>query len=184
MTISEADNHVSAAGAGTGSDRSRYATFTGEPVCSLEETAPVTTFPDVARALFAADPTAREALRAGARTTVLFRHTDPDGYSLMRVDVAPGYMLPSHTHDVDCLYYLVRGEVHAGARTFTAGQGFYVPADVRYGYTAGPDGASVLEFRHATSFRTDVRENSQARWTSMVDNARAHDFWPDFGPMP
>jgi hypothetical protein len=38
----------------------------------------------------------------------------------------------------------------------------------------------VLEFRHATSVRTDSLETSPARWKAMIDNAEAHDYWPGF----
>jgi hypothetical protein len=50
----------------------------------------------------------------------------------MWVDVAPDYLLVAHSHDADCLYYVLTGEIRAGARSFGPGSGFYVPTDVRY----------------------------------------------------
>jgi hypothetical protein len=38
------------------------------------------------------------------------------------------------------------------------GDGFYIPGDQVYGYRAGPEGAEVLEFRHATSFDIKLDE--------------------------
>src|SRR5262245_32374945 len=79
----------------------------------------------------------RELLRLGEVAHVLFRHAGDDGFSLVRVQFAPNYLLPRHSHSADCLYYVLRGEVALGNRTVGAGSGFFIPRDKPYAYRAG-----------------------------------------------
>src|ERR1019366_7154354 len=47
-------------------------------------------------------------LGAGAQTKVLLRQSkDEGGFSLVTLWFKPGYPLPRHTHNVDCLYYVI-----------------------------------------------------------------------------
>ena len=48
-----------------------------------------------------------------------------------------------------------------GSQVLDAGDGFYIPGDHAYGYRAGPEGAEVLEFRHATSFDIKLDEKAE-----------------------
>jgi quercetin dioxygenase-like cupin family protein len=111
------------------------------------------------------------------KTTVLFRQDSPpageDGYSIVHFRVEPACILPTHSHNVDCLYYVLSGSAVMGTRVLGPGSGFFVPANKRYGYQAGPDGVEVLEFRHATSFDMNITESSPARWTAIIDRAKA-----------
>jgi mannose-6-phosphate isomerase class I len=93
--------------------------------------------------------------------------------SLIRLWYAPHYALPRHSHDVDCLYYVVAGEERLGKQVLTAGDGFFVPAGVPYAYTAGRDGVEVLEFRATSQFGIHVTESPE-RWAQLVDLARVH----------
>lgn len=88
----------------------------------------------------------------GGHDAVLFRGPGQDAYSLVRVRFAPHYVLPRHSHDADCLYYIAEGSVVMGSQILGAGDGFFVPAGAPYAYEAGPDGVTVLEFRTRTSF--------------------------------
>ncbi len=102
---------------------------------------------------------------------------DDAGMSLIRLWYAPHYALPRHSHDVDCLYYVVAGEAHLGNQVVAAGDGFFVPAGAPYAYAAGPDGVEVLEFRSANRFAITVSE-SLGRWDQLADTARTHhDEW-------
>jgi hypothetical protein len=75
------------------------------------------------------------------------------------------------------LYYVVAGEVHLGNRVVRSGEGFFAPADVPYGYTAGPEGVELLEFRAATAFDSQIRE-SPAGWDRILEGVRANrDRW-------
>jgi len=108
----------------------------------------------------------------GESTRVLFRAGDDTGMSLLHVWFKSGYVLPFHSHNVDCLYYVTGGELHMGSHTLRKGDGFFVPAGQGYGYEAGPDGVEVLEFRNATRFNLVLRGNTEARWNHIVDTCR------------
>lgn len=89
----------------------------------------------------------REAGRdEGFTLHMLFRQ--PGGFSLLIIWVKPNYPLPRHSHGSDCMYYVASGSIIMGDRTLRAGDGFFVPRDCLYVYTAGPEGAEVLEVRH------------------------------------
>jgi hypothetical protein len=119
-------------------------------------------------------------LPAAFATDALFCDSSPAGFSLVNIRLAPDSILPAHTHDVDCLYYVLSGSILLGRRRLNAGAGFFIPAGRPYGYRAGADGAAVLEFRHATSFNMIITETSPARWQEMIDVARSHQGWPGF----
>jgi mannose-6-phosphate isomerase-like protein (cupin superfamily) len=117
-------------------------------------------------------------LRAGSSPTVLFREDARDGLSLVRARFGSDYPLPRHSHSSDCLYYIVSGQLLMGKRVLEAGTGFFVPAGRPYRFVAGPDGAEVLEFRHATSFDMVMRGEDLATWEQRVAVAEAHaDGW-------
>ena len=85
----------------------------------------------------------------GHRVKMLF---SMPGFSLSHSWFKCGFPLPLHSHDSDCLYYVVAGSLRMGNETLGPGDGFFVPSDVPYGYTPGPDGVEVLEFRHDESY--------------------------------
>jgi quercetin dioxygenase-like cupin family protein len=89
---------------------------------------------------------AAEALVAGSQTTELVR--DAAGFSLVHVWWKPNFPLPRHSHNDDCLYYVISGTALMGARTLRAGDSFLVAANTAYQYTAGPEGVEVLEIRY------------------------------------
>jgi hypothetical protein len=102
---------------------------------------------------------------------------DDGGMSLVRTWFAPNFVLPRHSHSAECLYYVVAGEVRLGRQTLVVGDGFHVGADAPYGYTAGPEGAEVLEFRAVSAFDSRVRETA-AGWERILDAVRANrDDW-------
>jgi hypothetical protein len=74
------------------------------------------------------------------------------GFSLVHAWFKRDYPLPLHTHDSDCLYYIVSGSLRLGTQELGPQEGFFVPGGVPYAYTPGPDGVEVLEFRHETRF--------------------------------
>jgi quercetin dioxygenase-like cupin family protein len=110
---------------------------------------------------------------SGYLNQVLFGQAERDGMSLIRLWYAPHYALPRHSHDVDCLYYVVAGEARLGNQLVAAGDGFFVPADAPYAYSAGPDGVEVLEFRATNRFGIHVTE-SPDRWAQLAEVARTH----------
>lgn len=81
------------------------------------------------------------------RITVPFEGKPQAPCSLTVVEFGPGYLLPLHSHGVDCLYYVESGSLRMGNETLGPGDGFFVGKDQPYAYRAGPDGVKVLEFR-------------------------------------
>ena len=120
-------------------------------------------------------------LLVGHRTKLLFCHEGDVGLSLALISFAPDFILARHTHDADCLYYVLSGEARLGNRVVGGGSGFYVPADHPYGYRAGPEGVELLEIRSSTSFGMKVVEDNPVRWQEMVDLAvERHAVWAAF----
>jgi hypothetical protein len=102
------------------------------------------------------------------------------GISLARAWFKSGFPLPRHTHNCDCLYYIIAGSIKLGAETLGAGDGFFVGAEVPYAYTPGEDGVELLEFRTADHFDIKIRANNPAFWAKAVATVTAkHDVWLD-----
>lgn len=123
----------------------------------------------------------------GFETRLLFgtpEEADGGGLSLVWASAGANYPLPRHSHDADCLYYIVRGEVRLGSRTVAAGDGFFVPAEAPYGYTAGPEGVELLEFRSVSRFASQGRE-TPAGWERILQGVRAsRHLWTHPQPQP
>jgi quercetin dioxygenase-like cupin family protein len=130
---------------------------------------------DIDPAAFAGYDRAQAVL--GQAVKVLFKGQGEDGFSLVHARFEAGYRLPRHSHDSDCLYVVIAGELHMGTRVLGTGDGFFIKADAPYAYTAGPQGVEVLEFRTATSFDIKIRDTSVEDWKPYADAVRA------FGPQ-
>ena len=91
------------------------------------------------------------------------------GFSLTYAWFKSGFPLPRHSHNADCLYYIVAGSLALGTETLGAGDGFFVPADAAYTYVPGPDGVEVLEFRHAEHFNLTFLAASGAFWAKALE---------------
>ena len=102
----------------------------------------------------------------GTMTRVLFSD-EAAGMSLAYVWFKPNFALPRHSHDCDCLYYVIAGSALLGAEVLEPGDGFLVPADGLYAYQAGPQGVEVLEFRTATRFNIEYHASDRA-WAMVV----------------
>jgi hypothetical protein len=94
------------------------------------------------------------------------------GFSLTYAWFKSGFPLPRHSHNADCLYYIVAGSLTLGSETLGAGDGFFVPADGAYTYTPGPEGVEVLEFRHAQHFDIKFLAGNPAFWTKALETVR------------
>ena len=91
------------------------------------------------------------------------------GFSLTYAWFKSGFPLPPHTHNSDCLYYVIAGSLHLGNETLIAGDGFFVGADKAYSYTPGPKGVEVLEFRTDENFDIKVLVKSASNWSKIVE---------------
>lgn len=94
-----------------------------------------------------------------------------------------GFALPLHSHDADCLYYVIAGSLKLGTEELGAGDGFFVGRDVPYTYKPGPEGVEVLEFRTVDAFDMKFQGRTEAYWDKVVagmDAARPN--WNDETP--
>ena len=112
----------------------------------------------------------RPELARGDEVKVLF---NIPGFSLSHVWFKRDYPLPLHSHDCDCLYYVVAGTLKLGTEELGPRDGFFVPANAPYSYRAGPEGVELLEFRHATQFNFNVLAKSEAFWKRAVETVQA-----------
>jgi quercetin dioxygenase-like cupin family protein len=109
----------------------------------------------------------------GAEVKVLVR--DAGGFSLVYLWFKANYLLPRHSHDVDCMYYVISGSAVMGSQTLRPGDSFFVPAGAPYQYGAGPDGVEVLEVRHGVAtFDIKLSEASPATWHAMAEVVKAN----------
>jgi mannose-6-phosphate isomerase-like protein (cupin superfamily) len=106
----------------------------------------------------------------GTRVKLIF--TMP-GMSLTHAWFKSGFPLPRHSHDTDCLYYIVAGSLRVGTEDLAAGDSFFVGAGVPYSYTPGPAGVEVLEFRSSNSFDIRLFADNPAYWERAVQRVEA-----------
>lgn len=131
--------------------------------------------------LNAANPT--DDPNHGAQTVVLFKEPGESGMSLTYVWFKSDYILPRHSHDTDCLYYVMAGELMIGKQTLRKGDGMFIPAGAGYTYQAGTSGVEVLEFRSATRFSFLFKNNTPAHWQQIADVLRDNgEKWHDEVP--
>ena len=150
-------------------ERPRFEIFRGADATPLEECDCMTNDSETPN-LIAMQPKFAEAMTVrGEYADVPYRR---EGMSLARLWVKSGFPLPLHTHDCDCLYYVVAGSIRMGTETLVAGDGFFVGSEVPYAYTAGPEGAEVLEFRCTDSFNIRVKDKPMGAWEKYVDQLR------------
>ena len=102
------------------------------------------------------------------------------GMSLTHVWFKSGFPLPRHSHNADCLYFIVAGTLRLGVEELGPGDGFFLGVDVPYTYVPGEQGVEVLEFR--TSDRFDYKDlGMTAAWmqTAMATLAGQRGKWAD-----
>ena len=85
----------------------------------------------------------------GSQVKLLFSRP---GMSLTYVWFKSGFPLPRHSHNADCLYFIVAGSLKLGSEELGPGDGFFLGVDVPYTYVPGENGVEVLEFRPSDHF--------------------------------
>jgi quercetin dioxygenase-like cupin family protein len=95
------------------------------------------------------------------------------GYSVTHVWFKEGYPLPLHSHDADCLYYVIAGEVRLGTEVLGTRDCVFIPKDTPYTYKTGPDGAELLEIRHASHFSFLNLAKGEAFWVRAAEDVAA-----------
>jgi mannose-6-phosphate isomerase-like protein (cupin superfamily) len=91
------------------------------------------------------------------------------GFSLTHVWFKEGYALPLHSHDADCLYYIIAGSLRMGTEELGARDSFFIPAGVPYTYKPGPDGVELLEIRHSNQFNFVNLAKGEAFWDKALE---------------
>ena len=112
-----------------------------------------------------------EGLGHGGEVKVL---VNIPGFSLMYVWFKRNYPLPPHSHNADCLYYIIAGGVRMGAEQLGPGDCFFIPADVPYTYKTSETGVELLEFRHANAINFVNRANGAAFWDKTLETVFAN----------
>lgn len=132
-------------------------------------------FTDVQRA--GMDKLVQNGYLEGGQTIIL---SQIPGFSLAHVWFKKGYPLPLHSHDSDCLYYIIAGSIHLGTETLGPRDSFFVPADVPYTYKPGDNGVELLEFRHEPHFNFVNHAKNQAFWEKAAEMVSANSgAWPN-----
>ena len=119
-------------------------------------------------------------LGAGGTVDVVVRQDEKEGgFSLVRLWFKANYPLVRHTHDADCLYYVLSGTAVMGNQTLRTGDSFFVPAGAPYRYNAGPEGVEILEIRHGVEqFNMVIPDEPASRWHAMAEAVEANlDTW-------
>jgi len=115
-----------------------------------------------------------KALEAGfAEGNIVKTLFSRPGFSLTYAWFKSGFPLPLHTHNADCLYYIVAGSLQLGAETLGPGDGFFLGAGKAYRYTPGPSGVEVLEFRTQEDFDINFLAKSLPAWEKIAASVAA-----------
>ena len=155
--------------------RKRMALFrAGEGVALDHETMPfegidAATLAGLGR-IMASGPKAADA----SHTTILFQSGGEDGVSLSHAWFKTGFISPRHSHNADCIYYILAGEARFGSARLGPGDGIFVPADQAYVLEVGDAGCELLEFRNAAQFNIHFKGNDEAHWEKVAQSYTRH----------
>jgi hypothetical protein len=152
------------------SDRPRFAIFRAKDALGAAEMTCMTYEAVTPLVADAAQRAQAAGADAGNELKLLFAIP---GFSLTYVWFKSGFPLPRHSHNVDCLYYILGGSLMFGQEELGAGDGFFVGQDVPYTYQAGSAGVEVLEFRAANLFNIKILANNPAFWDMAIDTMRS-----------
>lgn len=151
-------------------EKPRFAIFRAKDAVGAAEMTCMT-YEELSPAVVDAAQRAQKAgVDAGSDLKLLFAIP---GFSLLYAWFKSDYPLPRHSHNVDCLYYILAGSLRFGEQELVAGDGFFVGRDVPYTYKAGSAGVEVLEFRAADVFNIKVLANNPAFWEKAIQIVRS-----------
>jgi hypothetical protein len=110
----------------------------------------------------------------GSHTTILFQSGGENGVSLSHAWFKTGFISPRHSHNADCIYYILGGEARLGSARLGPGEGVFIPADHAYVLEVGDEGCELLEFRNAAQFNIHFRGNDDAHWDKVAQSYAHH----------
>ncbi len=96
------------------------------------------------------------------------------GFSLTHTWMKKHYPLSLHSHDCDCMYYVIAGSTRVGTEDLGPRDSFFVPANTPYTHKPGPDGVEILEIRHATHFNFVNLSKTAAFWEKATETVAAN----------
>ena len=172
---------------GRADERSRFAIFRGRDGRGFDEVDAMCAEPAAPANLEGWPKLAEAGYNEGHETRLLFA---APGFSLTYAWFKSGLPLPRHSHNVDCLYYVVAGSLRMGTEELRPGDGFFVGADTPYAYVPGDEGLEILEFRSADRFSIKFLADNPAFWARAVQEAeRRREGWgsegrPSQAPRP
>ena len=105
-----------------------------------------------------------EYFRGKVRVQPLYMDPENNGFSLGSYSFEPGFVMPRHHHDSDQIVMILEGEMRQGNKVLKPGAGFFTPAGGAYGFTVGPAGCRIIEFRDVSNFATVYVEDDPERW--------------------
>ncbi len=152
-------------------DAPRFQIFRAKDAPGLMEAACMTIEPFTPAQRAGMDKVLAGGFLDGERIQVL---TQLPGFSLTHVWFKKDYPLPLHSHDADCMYYVISGSLRLGTEELGPRDSFFIPADVPYTYRPGPDGVEVLEIRSAPSFNFVNHARGEAFWDKAAETAAAN----------
>jgi len=159
----------------SGSDTAGFQIFRASDAPSLAEAGCMTVEPFSAAQREGMDKLVAAGFSDGEEVRVL---VDIPGFSLTHVWFKAGFPLPLHSHDADCLYYIVAGSIRLGTEDLGPRDSFFVPADVPYTYRPGPDGVEILEIRQKGMFNFVNCAKGAAFWDrAATDAASLRESW-------
>jgi len=90
---------------------------------------------------------------------------DAQSLQMYEVKMAPDAVTENHAHEQDEIIYVVSGELRMGRRVLRAGDSVFIAGGSVYGFTAGPEGLHLINFRprNDTSYMTSEDVLAQKR---------------------
>jgi hypothetical protein len=150
----------------------RMTIFRAADATDVQENMPLVGVDESVQAGFAKMMAIGAKAGSGEQAVCVFREPGEKGLSLCYAWFKSNYVLVKHSHDADCIYYVISGELHAGSAVLKPGDGIFVPCDHRYTFTAGPEGVEFVEFRNATQFHINLQGNDEAHWDKIANAYR------------
>ncbi|MEO6092882.1 MAG: cupin domain-containing protein [Novosphingobium sp.] len=157
-----------------------FAIFRARNAVDYSEDGPMTSQPMTEREIEGGKRLREVGFMDGSKVKLMFSRP---GISLTYAWFKSGFPLPRHSHNTDCLYFIVAGSLRIGTEELGPGDGFFVGTDVPYTYVPGERGVEVLEFRTSNAYDIRLLANSEAWWDKALTNlVAAKESWPEEAP--
>jgi quercetin dioxygenase-like cupin family protein len=96
---------------------------------------------------------------------------DQPSLELFEITLEPDAEVRPHGHSQAEIIYVVAGELRFGARVCAPGSAVFVEAETLYGFSAGPEGATFVNFRSSPGTRYFFADELRARRAGTDDRS-------------